>query len=281
MERRNFNTRANAKRKESEQANFKRMRQEVFRFMDLPAELRNHVYMYANEYSDRCFPPIVQKVRSDTTKPSSRSKSNPVSIPHIGLTQACSQIRSEFRPAWLSTHQIPLHAVHRYIKAFYPRLDDDMPKEIRERLTAQSSPCGPLRVTYHHTEPTHPGLGDMNIMGLLRHVAHNPTFTVTVTSTLDKPFGIAASIQTIISNKSKKWIKAIKAGKISQVLLRLSEGECCMRIVYKVLHAPWWMGVRFFESRTDWHEDRDQFQDIMGLSKIGRPWWISYGLDYC
>ncbi|KAF2714681.1 hypothetical protein K504DRAFT_456872 [Pleomassaria siparia CBS 279.74] len=91
-----------------------------FRFLDLSAELRDHVYEIAMEEISKQGPVPLQ---SSSDKPQLPT----AAFPLLALTQTSRQIRKEFRPIYMlnTTVRLPIDKTAAYIAAFYPSSTPD------------------------------------------------------------------------------------------------------------------------------------------------------------
>ncbi|KAF1846130.1 uncharacterized protein K460DRAFT_377418 [Cucurbitaria berberidis CBS 394.84] len=133
-------------------------------FLELPPELRNRIYHFAQEihfHPHGEVPPLLVKTTKATVlqQPYSARK-------FFALTQACKQIRSEFRPLWLrkSALRIEMKNVRPFITTYYPKTE--------EYKNAPSL----LMVSWDHGDGEDDDvLSDVTLLCHLR--AHSPTFT--------------------------------------------------------------------------------------------------------
>ncbi|KAG9192127.1 hypothetical protein G6011_10861 [Alternaria panax] len=194
---------------------------QVFRFMDLPGELRNRIYGLAISWAHRCFPMTHQK-----PKKSRRRKQTSVDedrrgavkpLPYIELTQVCSLIRTEFRPLWLSTHRFPLFALEGYFKAFFPiiRWTSQMDEKSRKRIENYHDPAGTLRVWVKKD-----CIRDIDVLPLLKFRLRFPAYTMDfISAQLEIKAPLIKFLTTLINNNSFTWVKYIKQQSITQVVL--------------------------------------------------------------
>ncbi|KAF1843582.1 uncharacterized protein K460DRAFT_290651, partial [Cucurbitaria berberidis CBS 394.84] len=228
---------------------------QVFRFLDLPGELRNRVYEIAAEWSYRCFPhthirdkPPKRRGRSKSSSASSSSAEEsrhlpPRPLPYIGLTQTCSLIRTEFRGLWLSSHRFPLFALDGYFKAFFPTPPPasgpgPSPDTHRKRFDSYFDPAGKLRLWIRNEDVT-----DTDILGLLKYKARFPQYTITPVAAAytNVPEETVAFIAAIVNNSNPKWCWGIRDNVITQMRLIFSGSSSNVRIVVKEKYAPQWM----------------------------------------
>jgi hypothetical protein len=270
--------------------NQERIKDEVFRFMDLPGgeyhetsrqyvltflELRNRIYEYAAEYAHRCFPPIFPKQKKKRKGTpywplaalDKTIKDDLKVIPFLGLTQSCALIRTEFRPMWLSTNRVPFCALTNYLKVFYPPTPTD--PEARKRFKSfQGQPAGNLRIWVRKTE-----LEDTDILRLLKHRQRFPGLNLQFTAQDTIPNGKLSPLSLLIDNDNPKWTKWIKGSIITQVRLMWSAS---VRIVIKERYAPDWMKVTLYPNRRI----DEKFVESFGLADLAKAWSISWGVGY-
>ncbi|KAI4646758.1 hypothetical protein J4E93_004981 [Alternaria ventricosa] len=95
------------------------------RFLELPAEIRNRIYHFAEEkvYNEWLAPPLLvcEKLAGRVANPGSSSRLG--TLRYRALTQVCKQIRTEYRPIWLrqSCFHMELSAVDRFVHTYYPK----------------------------------------------------------------------------------------------------------------------------------------------------------------
>jgi hypothetical protein len=234
-------------------------------------ELRNHIYGYAAEYAHRCFPPIFPKDKSEPK----RMKPLPL-LPHIGLTQASTTMRSEFRPMWLSTHKMPLFALDGYLKVFYPRPSAIASLETMNRHESTYSRSGSLRVWVRKTDLDLPSV---DILQVIKHKLRFPDFSFTVSAAVDVPSETTLAIQDIITNKKARWVRGIKGKKVSQLRLRWSHRyrHQCLEatIVVKDECAPRWMRVP-----NNVNAKASDYAEALGLGATTERVNFAFRVDY-
>ncbi|KAF1913200.1 hypothetical protein BDU57DRAFT_581743 [Ampelomyces quisqualis] len=256
---------------------------QVFRFMDLPGELRNRIYEYAAEYAYRCFPPIF--ARKKNIKPRrAPTEHTALRLPHIGLTQANSQMRSEFRPMWLSTHKIPLAAMESYLKAFFPPAKSKASPEARERLNGQFSTSNALRVWIRKSE-----INDVDITKLIRHALRFPDASITFHALSDGEPEILASLQDLLSNKTDRWINGLRGKKIKQVRLHFIPGRSpCLEVQVNDRFATKWMREDWMNkwmapgtTTSQWDRQKPEgYDESLGLGEVAKVWRITFVVAY-
>ncbi|KAI4712241.1 hypothetical protein J4E89_002507 [Alternaria sp. Ai002NY15] len=134
--------------------------QKPFRFMDLPGELRNQIYMHTYGRPKQAllvYRPRLASLRPRTrldrgrtlasdivdqdqekkisggnnksrlsTKPKPKTEPRETNRPFWGLTQVCRQLRAEYRPIYMAKQEIgmDLTEIVDYLKTFYPTATD-------------------------------------------------------------------------------------------------------------------------------------------------------------
>ncbi|KAI4625973.1 hypothetical protein J4E80_003107 [Alternaria sp. BMP 0032] len=134
--------------------------QKPFRFMDLPGELRNQIYMHTHGRPKQAllvYRPRLASLRPRTrldrgrtlasdivdqdqekkisggnnrsrlsTKPKPKTEPRETNRPFWGLTQVCRQLRAEYRPIYMAKQEIgmDLTEIVDYLKTFYPIATD-------------------------------------------------------------------------------------------------------------------------------------------------------------
>jgi hypothetical protein len=198
---------------------------------------------------------------------------NTIPIPFLSLTQTSTLIRSEFRPIWLSTNQIPLFAIPTYLKTFYPHPNPKASIEAHRRLATQFCPSGSLRVWIRFNE-----LENMNMLALIKHCIRFPEFKITLHALHTINPASLASLLSLINNKNERWVQGIRTNKISQVrsfVNRTTSIRPEIRVVAKERFAPKWMKAIGVQQRPPW-----RFEESLGLGELAKEWKIDYGVDY-
>ncbi|KAE8871091.1 hypothetical protein PTNB73_02550 [Pyrenophora teres f. teres] len=246
----------------------------VFRFLDLPGELRNRIYEVAIETSWRTFPLTHVKPKKIRGEELVERRLPLRPLPYIGLTQACSMIRNEFRPLWLSTHCFPLYVMDDYLKVFFPPplRASQASEEVRKRIEGYYNPTGTLRLNINHNS-----LEDVDVQKLLWFQLRFPGYTITPTaSCAEIPQNAVGIVSAVLNNKNPKWIKWLKRHVITQVRLRLNavvRNRDSVRITMKSSHFPGWKS--FCGNVVN---DHDNFIDSLGLKDVGCL--IHFGVEY-
>ncbi|EDU44165.1 hypothetical protein PtrSN002B_003802 [Pyrenophora tritici-repentis] len=239
----------------------------VFRFMDLPGELRNRIYEFAIETSQRTFPLTHLKPKKTRGKKPEDPRPSVRPLPYIGLTQVCTTIRKEFRPLWLSTHRFPLFVLDDYLKVFFPTplRASQASDEVRKRIKSYYNPAGTLRLNLDHSSKE-----EMDIHKLLLFQLRFPDYTLTPTawSGLSGPPNAAMLVvSAVLNNKTPKWILWLKRRVITQVRLGVNHMTMYIwhvRITVKASHFPGWK-----QSCYGVVKDHDEFIEGLGLGGLG------------
>ncbi|KAL6703861.1 hypothetical protein ACN47E_008995 [Coniothyrium glycines] len=247
----------------------------TFSFLNLPGELRNRIYDAAAQSSHAFFPHTWPKPKPHHPKRPHPNRtmirpSTNTPLPFIGLSQSCTLIRTEFRPLWLSTHRFPLFAVPGYLKAFYPVPRPALPAALRRRMASYTGPAGTLRLYV-----TRAGLGDVDVLRLLKHKARFPACELRLVGGLGVDAATLAAVQRIVGNENAKWKKWIKGSVVRQVRLRGEAGllgEDTVRIVVRQEEAEPWMKDSLRRPVPE------EFAKGLGLEGVG--WKVEFGVDY-
>jgi hypothetical protein len=214
---------------------------------------------------------LVAKRIAETSSPTSTSTSPGKLLPHIGLIQACSINRSEFRPIWLSTHNIPLSALDTYFKAFYPRIDRTNAPSTKQLLKSQTSASGSLRVWIRSSE-----LDDIDIIKLLKHAIRFRKSTISIHSLPNVDAAMLSSIEVLVSNKTDRWVSGIQDHKISRVLLYARFNIRICKIAVKEKFALPWMKPYLGGCNPVTKE----YLESLGLDAVAKVWQVRFGVDY-
>ncbi|KAH9869072.1 hypothetical protein J1614_008149 [Plenodomus biglobosus] len=255
----------------------------VFRFLNLPGELRNQIYAYAAKYAHGCFPPTYPKYA--TSKYTSRSNtlrgvghtrikrtvpSKP--LPYLPLTQVCSKIRQEFRPMWLSTNRFPVFALEGYLKAFYP--STPRKPEAQARFEKSMNPTGTLRIYIGRD-----GIPPSDILRLIKFKLRFPDFDITpVPCPMFTDDITMEALNMLINNGNARWVQSIRSHRIKQlrVGLEYSQYAGSLHIVVGERWAEPCMKMGVPDGPA-----LDEFQRIQkGLGLQSLPWKVTFGVDY-
>jgi hypothetical protein len=184
-------------------------------------------------------------------------------------------IRSEFRPAWLSTHRVPLSALDDYLRIYYPPIAPDASPEAKRRLETQYCPKGTLRIWIRTSE-----LRDTNILRLLKHAARFPEFRFSVNGGLDVSAEILESIHALLSVKTPRWIQGVRNNKIGAVRLKYIKGDVdfgpTIGVVVKERYSlPWMRPVYGYQGALI-----GGYAELLGLGEVAKAWTIGFAVDY-
>ncbi|EUC27333.1 hypothetical protein COCCADRAFT_111991 [Bipolaris zeicola 26-R-13] len=252
---------------------------QIFRFLDLPGEIRNRIYEVVIEISTRTFPNTYPKSttsRRRGLRPDYEVRRPPHKpLPFIGLTQTCTLIRMELRPLWLSTHRFPLFALDGYFKSFFPPplRANQASDEIRQRVARYHHPGGTLRIWVNIDS-----LVGIDILPAIKFHLRFPMYTFDLVSGHPRVTAEDRSaVSKFIHNPNATWTRCIKQHIITQVRLQIMDrtpGMEFVRIVVKENQAPDWM-------KASWgHSDDDvkEYTARLGLEEV--KWAIRFGTDY-
>ncbi|KAI4930265.1 hypothetical protein J4E85_004891 [Alternaria conjuncta] len=253
---------------------------QVFRFMDLPGELRNRIYGMAIEWSFRCFPMTHEKPKKSRRGKAIEGKAPAITqakpLPYIGLTQVCSLIRTEFRPLWLSTHLFPLFALEGYFKAFFPVLrgGSRLSEDIRKRIKSYSKTTGTLRLWIRMDCLKH-----VDVLPLLKFRHRFPDYIITPKAAPSNVEKLTMdSFTALMNTDNATWVSYIKQHRVTQVKLQISRYEVRssnlpMRIVLKEKYALDWMGSGFVRLP----HVVEEYKGFLGLDP---SWGVTFAVDY-
>jgi hypothetical protein len=121
-------------------------------------------------------------------------------------------------------------------------------------------------------------LANMDVIKLLKHGARFPDTTLIVHSLPDVSAGMRASLQALISNKTERWVQALRHNKISQVRLQLNGNHNgpAIRVVVKECYALPWMK----SSLTHRLAVADSYAKGLGLGDVEKVWDFIFAVDY-
>lgn len=169
-------------------------------------------------------------------------------IPYIGLTQTCAQIRGEFRPMWLSSHQIPLECIATYINAFFPA-------RLPGAKSFEPDALGPASLRVWITEPDVEMEFPHDATQLFKFKARFPDCIITWRS-LPREEWYLRGLNTITNYNDTVWLKSLRGrSAISQIRLGLLE-TVAVNVVVKEAHSEPWM-------KTSSHWPTDSEYDLV------------------
>jgi hypothetical protein len=131
-------------------------------------------------------------------------------FPFLGLSQANSTIRAEFRPWWMSGHCTTLSQLNGYLAVFWrhPPLKD------RVRFEAYFNPACKLRIMVRDTD-----LLNGDLLRLVKLKRKHPDLEVVFERT---PLVQEAQIEGLarfVNNSTPKWLKLIRASGITSIIV--------------------------------------------------------------
>ncbi|KAH6612024.1 hypothetical protein C7974DRAFT_89887 [Boeremia exigua] len=253
-----------------------------FRFLDLPAELRNRIYDYATENASSNSPTLRPKSKKPIKRAVSEStllstnEAEPerrVIIPYLALTQTCRQIRDEFRPMWLSTPKIPLCLMVTYLKAFFP---GRLPKAMR--LEKPVLDTYSLRAIVRRDDLDPHAMYDAT--RLLKHKARFPKCAITLQSLPYYSDSTLRKMERLINHDNSTWRQALLRGSISQIRLgvpHIGPEIILTDIVMKERFAEPWMKPTLKYQADDVLK---RFMGQLGFDLETISWQVRFYVDY-
>jgi hypothetical protein len=128
--------------------------------------------------------------------------------PFLGLTQTCRQIRSEYRPWYISHPKVCVGDIQLYIHAFiqHPKTDwkNAFDTYALRSITVVTSSCG-----------------KMDQLPLLRLQILHPSIVINVLSAEPRYFNSIEPLQQILNNESELWLGWNKTGPMEQARLKI------------------------------------------------------------
>jgi hypothetical protein len=128
--------------------------------------------------------------------------------PFLGLTQICRQIRSEYRPWYISRPKVCVGDIQLCIHAFnqHPNTDwkNAFDAYVLRSITVVTSSCG-----------------IMDLLPLLRLQVLHPSIGINVESAEPRYTNSIEPLQQILNNESKLWLRWIKTGAMEQARLKV------------------------------------------------------------
>jgi hypothetical protein len=129
-------------------------------------------------------------------------------LPFLGLTQTCRQIRSEYRPWYISRPKVCVGDIQLYIHAFiqHPKTDwkNAFDAYALRSITVVISSCR-----------------KMYLLPLLRLQVLHPSIVINVESAEPRYANSIEPLQQILNNESEVWLRWIKTGAMEQALLKI------------------------------------------------------------
>jgi hypothetical protein len=173
-------------------------------------EIRNHIYQYAAEYSYRHWP-YISKPASEREVVTGDRKGY-TTLPYMALTHTCRKIRLDFRPMWLSAHQIPFEVMLSYLRAFFPCYSPKKRRSAPQNSSFAVAETGRLRVWARMGR-----IDFRNFMRLLRHRVQYPKHTITCHAITSTDSSALQWLEQIINNTNPVWMQWIRANKMHRV----------------------------------------------------------------
>ncbi|PVH98952.1 hypothetical protein DM02DRAFT_25018 [Periconia macrospinosa] len=246
----------------------------VFRFLDLPPELRNQIYNIALRETHRIFPTATfwkehQRItRSRKPKPTTTpSKTTDPPLPYMALGQTCAQIRAEFHPQWLNQVCVPLCTIEPFIQTFFPSTQRKTTTTTTGRLQLWRG-VDRIRIFLRPSE-----LERRNITRLVKLRNRLPDVTFEFSHLEWQESKIQpVDMQQLLNNRHPVWLHWLKTHAVSAVHVALYNPDP-IRIVVKDKDAPGWM-------RNYFSNIPDKYLESLGL-EWARSGSIKFGVDYC
>jgi hypothetical protein len=173
-------------------------------------EIQNHIYGYAAEYSYRHWS-YLSRPASEREVVTGDRKGH-VTLPYMALTHTCCKIRLDFRPMWLSIHQIPFEVMPSYLRAFFPHYSPRKRRSARPKSSFAVAKTGRLRVWARVGK-----INFRNFIRLLRHRVQYPKHTIKCHTSTSTDSSALQWLEQIINNTNPVWMQWIKANKIQKV----------------------------------------------------------------
>ncbi|KAF2662434.1 hypothetical protein K491DRAFT_178244 [Lophiostoma macrostomum CBS 122681] len=243
--------------------------EQIFRFLDLPGELQNHIYELAAAETRRKWPILHNKLPDRSQR---RTRSKPQSpppkrtFPFLGFSQTCRKIRSEFRPWWMNGHRLPLSELDDYISVFFR----GQLKKGRDRQDPYFNPAGMLRVWVRDSE-----LKDIDIMRLVKLKVRLPNYTIIFDHGSDVPGPLIYGLNQLVNNTNAQWLRWLRGNIITQVRIRQNNNSASHKF-YVVVKEKWakdWMKPALNQAVAD------GFLDTIGLEDLVY-WNVRFGVCY-
>jgi hypothetical protein len=195
---------------------------DYFRFLDLPAELRNRIYKFTMEGVSRT---AISRNRP-TDAPGSRRRNfrrlrgvaystNKLRMsPFLGLLQICQAIRSEYRPWYIGQSPMYVSNMQIYFHVFIerPKLNWKRAYDIFHE-SLQSIGIVLSRCEY------------VDLLPLLRLKARHPSTNIEVAGGGDQLLsrGVEPFRHVFIDNQNKTWLSWINTGAMTQARLTIRD----------------------------------------------------------
>ncbi|KAI4626467.1 hypothetical protein J4E83_003618 [Alternaria metachromatica] len=224
----------------------------VFRFLDLPSELRNRVYEIAAAAGDE---PLV------ITRRPHREDGN-----YAGLTRTCVQIRAEYRPMQRRSAKLSVcfSDLEDFTQTFLTSAADTMilPLEVHVRVSRLTRPGYPLSfdsLPILEVKVANPCLDirilPVNIPNWSRFMRNGPQDAAALaTMALTQTQGL----NSLLLHSNKNWHACISNGSIGEVYIEMETGFTRVEIVF--------MG-------------RLGYRELSKIQRDDEDWRISHGLQ--
>jgi hypothetical protein len=227
------------------------------------------------DQAERLFPPIFARGTPENHKYGLTEKP----IPFLSLTQVSTQLRSEFRPLWLPTNRIPLCALERYLKAFYPLPKPKASEKAKARLASQFNPDSMLKLWIRATE-----LDNYDWTKVFKLKVRFPNLIVGALAIPSKkdnsPLHIRSltALNEFINTENKVFLHGIRTNKIVRVDSYANFSNRTpieFRISMGCGYGQDWMLARVPDPQK-----RKQLWKDMGLSEVAKECMIEYRISY-
>ncbi|KAK3208917.1 hypothetical protein GRF29_69g138603 [Pseudopithomyces chartarum] len=172
---------------------------DIFPFLELPGEIRNKIYGIIIRTTRREFPTSSFSKEHQpgrrTTRPRLEHKAP---IPYLNLIHSCRQIRAEFRPLWMKTHQITLGNAHKYIRTFFP----PRPKKDIQYYNVR----GHLKVYIRFDD-----IEGRDILPLIKQSFNFPKRKIELTHGPSVQASWVDGLKRLIRNRNPEWSRLVRA----------------------------------------------------------------------
>jgi hypothetical protein len=218
----------------------------------------------------RSVPSLLYVEEADRLHPSTRPNEQRPRIPFLGLTQACTQIRSEFRPWWLDAHYVPLCAIKRYLSIFLR----DPPTKKRNQFCTHFNPSGTLRLWIRKCD-----LERVDILCLLKFKAKyldykiEPRGLFNILPEFDIPLELLLDFDRVINNRNPNWLHLIRGNKVTQVRIQsgwVSRSSRAASELYVVMREQW--GENWMKPSLRRRPPREY---LVNLGLWGNGYWLT------
>ncbi|KAF2871679.1 hypothetical protein BDV95DRAFT_572535 [Massariosphaeria phaeospora] len=220
---------------------------EVFHFLQLPAELQNHIYDLAAEDSpsSQICPFQHQDLQQEHK------------LRGMGFTQVCRKIRSEFRPLWMAKTEVKIEWEHlvQYLDTFHPH-----------RIDGPTNAYRSFTVYYNPKENNH-FKNYVRILPLFRmaRLSKAPKFVIDDYDDIkDSITGTQASqdLSQVLKHQNENWLRDMEEGNMPGILAKDLGGALFISILLWQPNAP------DFMLATDIMDRGDRYIEGVGLSSL-------------